>query len=95
MPALLVNFLSWKGVCPPKVELFVWQLLKGRVMVGNVLQRFGFSLALRCPFCKADVESLSHVFLLCPWSWKIWQQSMSRWGMSSCMSRSVAEWWES
>ncbi|KAK3189918.1 hypothetical protein Dsin_029479 [Dipteronia sinensis] len=27
----------WKGICPPKVELFTWQLLRGRVFVGEVL----------------------------------------------------------
>ena len=71
------DMLPWKGLTPPKVELFLWQLLKGRVMVGNVLKRFGLSLAMRCLFCKADKESLSHVFLHCPWSWKIWKIGMS------------------
>ncbi|KAK3219673.1 hypothetical protein Dsin_013643 [Dipteronia sinensis] len=26
----------WQGVCPHKIELFVWQLLKGRVMVQEI-----------------------------------------------------------
>ncbi|KAK2637401.1 hypothetical protein Ddye_032193 [Dipteronia dyeriana] len=30
-----------KGLCPPKVEVFVWQLLKGRVLVREVLLKFG------------------------------------------------------
>ena len=27
----------WQGLCPPKVELFAWQLSKGRVMVRDVI----------------------------------------------------------
>ncbi|KAK3199061.1 hypothetical protein Dsin_022476 [Dipteronia sinensis] len=28
----------WKGICPPKIEVFTWQLLKGRLMVREVLR---------------------------------------------------------
>ncbi|KAK2640834.1 hypothetical protein Ddye_022597 [Dipteronia dyeriana] len=33
--------LPWKGWCPSKIEFFTWQLLKGRVFVAEVLQKFG------------------------------------------------------
>ncbi|KAK4857111.1 hypothetical protein QYF36_024580 [Acer negundo] len=33
----------WKGLCPPKVKVFVWQLLKGRVLVRKVLLKFGMA----------------------------------------------------
>ncbi|KAK3221461.1 hypothetical protein Dsin_008486 [Dipteronia sinensis] len=36
--------LLWRGICPPKVEFFTWQLLRGRVFVGDVLRRFGMAL---------------------------------------------------
>ncbi|KAK2644221.1 hypothetical protein Ddye_019416 [Dipteronia dyeriana] len=29
------------GICPTKVEVFLWQLLRGRVLVNEVLQKFG------------------------------------------------------
>ncbi|KAK2662636.1 hypothetical protein Ddye_001210 [Dipteronia dyeriana] len=42
---LTSNFsLPWKGLCPPKIELFTWQLLKGRVLVTDVLQKFGMGV---------------------------------------------------
>ncbi|KAK1572473.1 hypothetical protein Q3G72_033082 [Acer saccharum] len=33
--------LLWKGLCPPKVEIFVWQLQRGRISVKDVLVRRG------------------------------------------------------
>ncbi|KAK3229324.1 hypothetical protein Dsin_001205 [Dipteronia sinensis] len=44
-PGERVNFGGvWYGVYPPKVELFVWQLLHGRILVKEVLCRFGMVL---------------------------------------------------
>ncbi|KAK3219105.1 hypothetical protein Dsin_013075 [Dipteronia sinensis] len=31
----------WQGICSRKVELFTWQLLRGGVCAGEVLQKFG------------------------------------------------------
>ncbi|KAK2656831.1 hypothetical protein Ddye_009883 [Dipteronia dyeriana] len=58
------NFL-WQGVCPPKVEIFVWQMLKGRVLVREVLLNFGVgqSESTFCPMCDGGSESIDHVFL--------------------------------
>ncbi|KAK3226319.1 hypothetical protein Dsin_006181 [Dipteronia sinensis] len=30
----------WKGVCPPKIEIFVWHILKGRISIREVLSKF-------------------------------------------------------
>ncbi|KAK2649093.1 hypothetical protein Ddye_016582 [Dipteronia dyeriana] len=36
--SLTLDFnLPWKGWCPPKVDFFTWQLLKGRVFIAEVL----------------------------------------------------------
>ncbi|KAK3184984.1 hypothetical protein Dsin_032270 [Dipteronia sinensis] len=65
--------LIWIGICPTKIEMFLWQLLRGRVMVRQVLQNFGYGLAphIRCPFCNVEEESIDHLFLICSWSWKL------------------------
>ena len=43
----------WYGYCPPKVEIFVWQLLRGRIMVRGLLNRFSVNLSddILCPMC--------------------------------------------
>ena len=73
----------WKGFAPPKVEVFCWQLLRGRVAVKEQLVCRGLldrNLAL-CTFCKVEYESIGHLFFACPFSWKIWTQWFSTWGL--------------
>ncbi|KAK2657093.1 hypothetical protein Ddye_010145 [Dipteronia dyeriana] len=36
------KILLWQeGICPPKIEIFAWQLLKGKILVREVLNSFG------------------------------------------------------
>ncbi|KAK3193141.1 hypothetical protein Dsin_024451 [Dipteronia sinensis] len=78
----------WQGFCPPKIEVFVWQLLHGRILVRQAL--YNFTLLLRTnldyPFCQDNVETLDHVFLNFMWSWKIWHRCMKWWDVSSYFS---------
>ena len=68
------HLLIWQGLCPPKVEMFLWQLFQGRVMVHSVMNRFGFvpGAPLVCVLCNSGEESIDHLFLHCPWSKKLW-----------------------
>ncbi|KAK3224610.1 hypothetical protein Dsin_004472 [Dipteronia sinensis] len=38
--------VPWRGICRLKVEIFIWQLLRGRVLVGDVLKSFGMRVYL-------------------------------------------------
>ncbi|KAK3198576.1 hypothetical protein Dsin_021991 [Dipteronia sinensis] len=69
-----ISSLLWHGICPPKVEILVWQILKGRFMVKEVLCHFRVTFGGNqlCPLCNSVVESVDHLFLLCHRSWKIW-----------------------
>ncbi|KAK3226915.1 hypothetical protein Dsin_006777 [Dipteronia sinensis] len=61
----------WKRICPAKVEVFLWQLLSGKFLLGDVLQKFGLGMDLNCKLCKNDNVTINYVFLLCPWTWKL------------------------
>ena len=84
----------WKGLCPPKVELFLWQLLRGRVMVREVLRRFGVVLNgdSGCPLCNDPIESVDHLFLLCPWSWGLWMYCLGWWTVHCCINLCFNDW---
>ncbi|KAK3220416.1 hypothetical protein Dsin_014386 [Dipteronia sinensis] len=86
--------LIWQGICPPKIEIFVWQLLRGRVIVRKVLQEFGYgpTPSLLCPICNEGEETIDHLFLLCPWSWKLWKYCMDWWEVVSYMNNSLKNW---
>ncbi|KAK3230651.1 hypothetical protein Dsin_002532 [Dipteronia sinensis] len=77
---------SWHGFCPHKVEVFAWQLLRNRVLVREVLQRFGClqDSSLVCPLCNNGIESINHLFLHCHWTWDLWTRCMGWWNVSSC-----------
>ncbi|KAI9153915.1 hypothetical protein LWI28_018395 [Acer negundo] len=46
--------LVWQDCCPPKVEIFNWQVLRGHVMVRQVLHRFGVVQWWEVSSCLTD-----------------------------------------
>ena len=75
----------WRSFCPLKIEIFVWQVLHGRVMVREVLKRFGQlgDANSECPMCGEFEESSDHLFLKCKWAWSLWSCCMGWWNVSS------------
>lgn len=69
--------LIWKNICPFKVEVFLWQALEDKIATGaelvkrNVLNPENGDLGL-CPFCNQELETVAHLFLHCPKTWKVW-----------------------
>lgn len=41
-------------------------------MTDDLIQKHGFSLASCCSFCSKDVESVSNMFMHCPFILDIW-----------------------
>jgi len=64
----------WMKLAPPKVEFFMWLALLGKLNTKEVLWKKGLLQVnqLNCPFCTAEIESLSHILMACPASWTIW-----------------------
>ncbi|XP_029146965.1 uncharacterized protein [Arachis hypogaea] len=57
----------WKGLVLPRVELFVWFALIGRVNTKDRLSRFGIISQedVTCVLCNNEVEDVYHLFLGC------------------------------
>ncbi|XP_016206477.1 uncharacterized protein LOC107646842 [Arachis ipaensis] len=64
----------WKGFVPPRVELFRWFVLVGRVNTKERLTRLGVPIHSDniCVLCAKEVESGEHLFLLCEFTWQVW-----------------------
>ncbi|XP_057734667.1 uncharacterized protein LOC130950143 [Arachis stenosperma] len=64
----------WKGLVPPRVELFVWFVLTGRVNTKERLSRLGVihHEDVVCVFCNKNIEYSHHLFLGCDFSWQVW-----------------------
>ncbi|XWS13282.1 hypothetical protein CRYUN_Cryun36dG0024100 [Craigia yunnanensis] len=63
----------WMGLAPPKVEIFCWQMIRGRITVKDLLVKRGMMEwnMTGCTFCKADIELVEHLFFSCNFSWTI------------------------
>lgn len=89
----------WKNLSPPKVEIFSWLALQGRVATRSVLARKNMiqegQLPL-CPLCSLVEETSEHLFLHCLSSWHIWSIIMQWWQLVWVCPPSLADlasWW--
>jgi len=64
----------WRGLVPPRVELFAWFVLVGRVNTKERLTRLGIinHNDNMCVLCKKDIESAHHLFFACELTWQVW-----------------------
>lgn len=67
----------WKSECIPKVKLFNWTLLKGKILTAENLRKRGIQGPSICCFCRAEEESIQHSFLLCTFAQSYWNQLSS------------------
>ncbi|XP_028061933.1 uncharacterized protein LOC114265350 [Camellia sinensis] len=59
----------WNNCGPPKVKFLGWLAWQGKVKTSSFLQHIGILAAstnVGCVFCQAEVESVNHILLFCP-----------------------------
>jgi len=54
--------LIWATTVPPARSLVAWKILQNKIPLDIKLQQYGISLCSRCGLCKADQETLQHIF---------------------------------
>eukprot|EP00253_Pinus_taeda_P026822 PITA_26822 len=62
----------WKLSASPRSRLFSWCLLRNKVPTGDQLMKRAFHGPTWCVFCKADSESIVHLFLQCRATRSVW-----------------------
>ena len=77
----------WMKLVPPKVEFFMWLALLGKLNTKERLFQKGIISIDQslCTFCSACSESLDHVLLQCPFSWKVWCSVTEDLGQKVCI----------
>ncbi|KAK3221933.1 hypothetical protein Dsin_008958 [Dipteronia sinensis] len=84
--------LVWQGNCPPKVEVFVWQVLRGRVMVKDHMHGLHYQLFnLNCHLCNTSIEAIDHL-LNYEWTWRLWTLCMRWWEVDCCPNKTFVDW---
>ena len=62
----------WQAPCMPKVNIFIWLLLKNKTLTGENLLKHGFHGPFRCPFCISTSETIDHLLVDCEFSRNAW-----------------------
>ena len=79
----LVNKV-WRNLVPPKVEIFIWMATLKKLNTKDLLLRKGIIdiSTSSCSFCHLSLESVDHLFVLCPLAHSIWFGLLKWWGLS-------------
>ena len=62
----------WKFKVPLKISIFIWKILNNCLPTFHNLHVRGISNGDLCPMCNEEEESLTHLFLLCPFTRACW-----------------------
>lgn len=72
--------LAWKGVAPPRVQIFVWCVLKGRILTKVELRRRGLLGSEDnpiCSLCDLEEEDSDHLLIGCQVARSLWTSLMN------------------
>lgn len=74
----------WKGLVPPRIELFSWLACHGKLNTRAKLAKLRIIPSSQdlCPLCNEESECVNHLLLQCNYAWKIWCWWMNLWEMS-------------
>ncbi|CAN1314319.1 Putative ribonuclease H protein At1g65750 [Linum perenne] len=81
----------WIGVVPVKIQCFLWLCYHNRISTLDVLQTRGFSFPNWCVLCRCGEESVSHLFIHCPFVTPIWGKISSRLSIFGPLPSQVSE----
>ena len=71
---------NWSNTTLPKIDLFTWTLLHGRILTGENLEKKGIAGPFRCPLCAIAGETITHLFFTCSYAKSVWKGALNSWG---------------
>ena len=91
----MYTLIIWKGIVPPKIEIFCWMAIINRINTRCMLVRRGIlsSSKSNCPICLVEAESVDHILLQCHKHWLIWSKIIKWWGLVWCCPKSFSDLW--
>ena len=63
---------AWKSRLPLKIWVFVWLLLRRRLMTRAYRQRMAPESTTECALCAGAMEDCEHLFVTCPFASSVW-----------------------
>lgn len=88
----------WKGLVPPRVEIFAWLACQGKLNTRAKLAKLHIIDPSQdlCPLCNEKSESVDHLLIHCSYSWRVWCWWLRLWNFSWSLPatvKSVFEQW--
>lgn len=68
----------WDRAQWPKIYLFLWLVVRGRILTWENLQKRGFTGPSQCIICRKDREDMAHLLDACPLASMLWDQGAQR-----------------
>lgn len=65
----------FKLKCPKKARIFFWCVLKNKIPSWDILQARFKQGPGRCPLCFVASETIPHLFLECPFTKQVWEET--------------------
>ncbi|WOL13358.1 hypothetical protein Cni_G22128 [Canna indica] len=59
----------------PRIKIFAWELLWGRLPTSSYVSKFSKINPSSCYLCKKEEDNLSHIFFKCPFSGAFWDKA--------------------
>lgn len=72
----------WQFPVPPTIRVFLFLLLRNKLLTGEVMLRRNFNSTGACALCNSgNLESAYHLFFQCPYALRIWEGIQGHLGM--------------
>lgn len=68
----------WKVDVPPKIQIFLWQVIHNSLSVRNTLFKRHIIPFNTCALCDTRIETIDHLFLSCPKTKELWTLSLTK-----------------
>ncbi|XP_026410952.1 uncharacterized protein LOC113306204 [Papaver somniferum] len=95
-PVTIYNEAFWLGLWhlkfPYKCHRFMWKLAHQILPVLHRLARHMHIQNTSCHFCNAQEETVTHLFLNCPFSAAIWSRMLLHWSAMITSQSSITSW---
>lgn len=73
----------WESAIPPRVQIFLWCVLKEKILKRVELNRRGLlrgDVDLNCILCDSSLKDINHLFVNCDVAKGLWTNSLTSWG---------------
>ncbi|XP_057815151.2 uncharacterized protein LOC131028820 [Cryptomeria japonica] len=81
--------LFWHLAFLPKAGSFAWLAIQDKVITGMRLDRLGITAVFPCVIYGYCMETMDHIFLLCPFAWECWHWLFGMLGWTSALSSNL------